>query len=423
MSRHISAFFSLLQHRQYFFACCLLFCSTWPMKAQHTSCCLMSKQKGQAAFDREDYEDAIRFWSSGKKCSDAAKCPELDALIQKARGRQHKKNTAAGQQQKTGQARQREIAPNACDEAYETIKAADTKAAYQKFLKQYPDCRHVASARRRIAEIDKSAQTASARAVALPDMARIPGGSFTMGCTSEQQGCDGDEKPAFRVTVSDFYLGLYEVTFEEYDAFCKSEGRQKPGDQGWGRGKRPAINISWCDATAYCNWLSAQHGYEPCYAGSCEDIRCDFTKNGYRLPTEAEWEYAARGGGKSVLFGNGKDVADAREMNFDARAEYKKACSVIGEYRGKTVPVGSLNTPNALGLHDMSGNVWEWCWDRKGPYTADAKTNPRGLGEGAERVFRGGGWSFDPLVCRVSFRYAGAPTLRGSGIGFRLARN
>ncbi|NUO02952.1 MAG: formylglycine-generating enzyme family protein, partial [Saprospiraceae bacterium] len=142
----------------------------------------------------------------------------------------------------------------------------------------------------------------------------------------------------------------------------------------------------------------------------------------YRLPTEAEWEYAARGGGKAVLFGNGKNIIDPKEINFNGSADYKKSYSVAGEYRQKTVPVGSLNSPNALGLHDMSGNVWEWCSDWYGAYPAGSQTNPTGPASGSYRVFRGGSWYVYPRYCRVAYRFGGTPDYRYSSVGFRLAR-
>jgi len=143
-----------------------------------------------------------------------------------------------------------------------------------------------------------------------------------------------------------------------------------------------------------------------------------------RLPTEAEWEYAAREGGKAVLFGNGKIVADPSEINFNASNSHKQAYSVAGEDREKTVPVGSLQSPNALGLHDMSGNVWEWCSDWYGSdyYTYSPTSNPSGPTYGPLRVMRGGSWSSSPQDCRVACRGLSAPGTRVALVGFRLAR-
>jgi len=252
--------------------------------------------------------------------------------------------------------------------------------------------------------------------------ARISGGTYNMGCTSEQKDCDSDESPVTKVTVSDFYIGKHEVTFDEYDAFCTATGREKPSDQGWGRGQRPVINISWNDAVAYCNWRSEKENLSKVYTISGSTVTANWNANGYRLPTEAEWEYAARGGGKAVLFGNGKNVADPREINFDASSSYKKDYSIAGEYRKKTVPVGSLNSPNGLGLHDMSGNVWEWCWDWHTTYPGGERNNYRGPDSGSYRVCRGGSWDSYPQYVRVANRIYFAPDNRNRLIGFRLAR-
>jgi formylglycine-generating enzyme required for sulfatase activity len=252
-------------------------------------------------------------------------------------------------------------------------------------------------------------------------MALIPAGTFEMGDVMGDKEYD-NEKPVHPVTLDAFYLGKYAVTFEEYDAFCEATKRDKPGDSGWGRGKRPVINVSWEDAVAYCNWLSMQHGFQPVYTISGSKVTTNWNANGYRLPTEAEWEYAAREGGKKVRFGNGKDIADPKEINFDASASYKKPYSVAGEYRRKTVPAGSLNSPNALGLHDMSGNVWEWCWDWYGGYPSTAQINPKGPDTGSFRVFRGGSWSLSPAYVRVAHRFNSTPDDRDYGLGFRLAR-
>jgi len=249
---------------------------------------------------------------------------------------------------------------------------------------------------------------------------RITGGVFKMGDPFNEG--DSDEKPVREVTLSDFYLSAYEVTFDEYDAFCTATGSTKPSDSDWGRGKRPAINVSWNDAVAYCNWLSEQRGLQKVYTINGANVTANWNASGYRLPTEAEWEYAARQGGEKVRFGNGKDIADPKEINFDGSAGGKKDYSAVGEYRSKTVPVGSLNSPNALGLHDMSGNVWEWCWDWYGTYPSTAETNPKGPDSGSSRVIRGGSWFLNPANVRCAYRGLNSPDRRVGNLGFRLAR-
>jgi formylglycine-generating enzyme required for sulfatase activity len=255
-----------------------------------------------------------------------------------------------------------------------------------------------------------------------PAMVRVPGGSFEMGDVMGDKASDR-ELPIHTVRLDAFEIGRYEVTFAQYDLFCAATQREKPEDRDWGRGSRPVINVSWTDAVAYCNWLSAQHGYQPVYTLNTEDdVSANWNANGYRLPTEAEWEYAARGGGRKVRFGNGKDIADPKEINFYAEKDAKEKYSIVGEYRGKTVPVGSLNSPNALGLHDMSGNVWEWCWDWYDSYSGTAQNNPRGPTRGSYRVFRGGSWVNAPILARVAYRSLDSPGYRSFDVGFRLAR-
>lgn len=241
------------------------------------------------------------------------------------------------------------------------------------------------------------------------------------------------------VTVGNFWFAKNEITFKEYDAYCSATGNELPNDNGWGRGQRPVINVDWYDAIEYCNWRSSQEGLKVAYSinKSVKDpnntntndtkrwqISLNENANGYRLPTEAEWEYAARAGGKKVRFGNGKDIAVPSEINFNPSPDSKKQYDMTGEYRQKTVPVGSLNSPNALQLHDLSGNVWEWCWDwyDSGNYGKSATSNPQGPSFGSHRVCRGGSWGDNSAHQRVSYRNFVMPSVRGFYLGFRLAR-
>ena len=207
-----------------------------------------------------------------------------------------------------------------------------------------------------------------------------------------------DEKPVHEVTLSSYYLAETPVTQTQWRAVMGSNPSYFSGcDQC------PVEQVSW------------------------EDIVNEFlpklnqlTGKTYRLPTEAEWEYAARERGRKVRFGNGKDIADLKEINFDGRASYKNHYSVVGKYRGKTTPVRSF-APNALGLYDMSGNVWEWCSDWFGDYPSTAQTNPKGPLSGSHRVNRGGSWTNSPLNTRVAIRSGSAPAHRSGNLGFRLA--
>ena len=209
----------------------------------------------------------------------------------------------------------------------------------------------------------------------LPEMVEIPGGRFRMGCVSDKS-CDGDEKPVHEVQIKPFMLSKYEVTFEEYDHFTNATGRSQ-ATQAWGRGRLPVINISWSDAVAYTEWLSARTGEK------------------YRLPSEAEWEYAARA--RSVTkysWGNevGNNRANCRSCN--SRWDDTRAA-----------PVGSFSA-NAWGLHDMHGNVQEWvqdCWNknyRGAPTDGSAWES----GNCEERVLRGGSWNFKSKDIRSANR-------------------
>ncbi len=251
-------------------------------------------------------------------------------------------------------------------------------------------------------------------------MVDIPGGEFEMGDVLGDNKRSTD-KPR-RVTLSNFQLSAHEVTFEAYEAFCKDTKRERPFDHDYGRGNQPVINVSWFDAIAYCNWLSVQHGLKPVYTIEGTSVNADWSANGYRLPTEAEWEYAAREGGKKVRFGNGKEIANPAEINFDGHPVSQTPYSLAGESRNRPLPVGSF-APNSLGLHDMSGNVWEWCWDRYAPYPKEAQKDPRGPDNGVFRVRRGGSWNNNPQAIRAAHRSDDAPASRGRYTGFRLARS
>jgi formylglycine-generating enzyme required for sulfatase activity len=316
----------------------------------------------------------------------------------------------------------------AADDAYWEALADGDAAACAKYLERYPKGRHAAAARQRHEALTRAAQA--------DDFVLVKGGTFQMGDVMGDK--ESTNETAHTVTLNDFYLARHALTFTEYDAFCEATGREKPGDEGWGRGKRPVINVSWYDAVEYCNWRSEQEGRQPAYevdksrkdANNKDEndalkwvVFFNSSANGYRLPTEAEWEYAAREGGKKVRFGNGRDVADPSEINFNASSEGKKAYSIAGEYRQRTVPVDEFPA-NALGLKQMSGNVLEWCWDWYGAkfYTeSNGAGNPRGASAGASRVLRGGSFVDASQYCRTANRYAYQPTARRRSDGFRLA--
>ena len=248
-------------------------------------------------------------------------------------------------------------------------------------------------------------------------MILVKGGTFSMGNTRGDSEGYSNEKPVHTVNLTyDYWIGKYEVTFDDYDAFCTATGRSKPSDYGWGRKSRPVINVSWNEAIEYCNWLSGKEGYAKAYdsGGNLLDRNSNKTTyikkvEGYRLPTEAEWEYAARGGQKAKGYKySGSDTL-----------------SEVGWYKdnagSKTQEIGKKKA-NELGIFDMSGNVWEWCYDWYGGYSAEGQLNPIGPGSGSYRLIRGGGWYYSAHYCRVAFRNYSDPSTTHSYLGFRLAR-
>jgi len=247
-----------------------------------------------------------------------------------------------------------------------------------------------------------------------PQMILVEKGSFIMGDT--WGGGDSDEKPTHWVTFTyDFFIGKYEVTFDEYDAFCSTTGRTKPSESWWGRGSRPVINVSWNDAVAYCNWLSEREKLPKAYDtnGNLLDkdgkITTDPSKVvGYRLPTEAEWEYAARGGNKS------------RRYEYAGSSTVGDVAWYESNSESKTQEVGK-KAPNELGIYDMSGNVREWCSDWYGGYSSSAQTNPY-KNSGSGRVFRGGSWSDNATYTRVAYRFGVSPASTFGSLGFRICR-
>ncbi len=212
----------------------------------------------------------------------------------------------------------------------QALAEARAEAAEQAAAEQAAEAERVAAERQ--AEIAAEAEGQAARAAA-PEMVVIPAGRFLMGCVSGRD-CYIDEGPVHEVTVASFALSKYEVTFEEYDRFTEATGGARADDRGWGRDRRPVVNVSWEDAQAYVAWLSLETG-EP-----------------YRLPSEAEWEYAARAGTETA-YSWGNEIGDNRANCFNCGSRWDN---------GQTAPVGSFGA-NAWGLHDMHGNVFEWVED------------------------------------------------------------
>jgi formylglycine-generating enzyme required for sulfatase activity len=214
------------------------------------------------------------------------------------------------------------------------------------------------------------------------DMVYVQGGTFMMGCTDEQTYCKDNEKPVHSVTVSDFNIGKYEVTQRLWEQVMGANSSDSKGVDGAG----------WNEVQEFIKRLNQQTGKT------------------YRLPTEAEWEYAARGGNKS------KGYKYAGSNKIDEVAWHG------GNSYGRRQSVGSVGTyqPNELGIHDMSGNVWEWVNDWYGEYTSGSETDPQGPSSGSYRVIRGGSWDRDARDCRVSFRGMTTPDVSRQDLGFRL---
>ena len=248
------------------------------------------------------------------------------------------------------------------------------------------------------------------------------------------QGGEYRMSDSYVAKLAPFWIAKTEVTFDKYDRFCEATGRDKPDDSGWGRGKRPVMNVNWYDAVEYCNWLSVEAGFDPCYAidKNREDpnninpsddmkwtVRCDFNKNGYRLPTEAEWEYAATGGVES----KGHIYAGTSDMDsLHLYGNYEPFSGDDKDGYKYTSPVRSYR-PNELGLYDMGGNVWEWCWDWHSIFSpTEPIENPVGAKGGTYRGLRGGSWNFNAEYLEVSDRNRLYPDSRSRVSGFRLAR-
>jgi formylglycine-generating enzyme required for sulfatase activity len=247
------------------------------------------------------------------------------------------------------------------------------------------------------------------------DFVLIRGGTFTMGSPASEPE-RGTDETQHRVTVGDFYIAKSSVTQRDYAALMSNNPSEFKGDN------LPLENVSWFDAVRFCNARSAREGLTPAYTISGETVTWNRAANGYRLPTEAEWEYACRAG-TTTPFNVGNNITD-REANFYNNYGYNNNSSgrVTGGYRGRTTEVNSYRA-NSWGLFDMHGNVADWCWDWYGEYGTAAQTNPQDAASGTLRVNRGGGWNDFPKHIRSAYRAATPPGNNSFNLGFRLARN
>ena len=262
----------------------------------------------------------------------------------------------------------------------------------------------------------------------------IPAGSFQMG---SNEGYD-DNKPVHKVTIAKpFYMGKYEVTQAEYEVYC-SYGVSSPSSYYGDGDNYPAYWVSWYDALVYCNKRSIAEGLTPCYSindspnpedwgklptayddplrDTWDAVECDWNANGYRLPTEAEWEYAARAGDNTV-----DSLTYSGTSNVDELGDY----AWYKDNSNSTTHEVGTKLQNAFGLYDMSGNVYEWCWNwftSEYDENTEGGNNPTGASSGSYRVFRGGSWHNGSDNCAVSYRGSNGPYLRSSYLGFRVVR-
>ena len=231
-------------------------------------------------------------------------------------------------------------------------------------------------------------------------MVAVEGGTFTMGASDVDLGASDSEKPAHQVTLSSYRIGETEVTQALWKAVMGSNPSEFSPTNGYAENlQRPVEMVSWNDCQQFITKLNQMTG-----------------KN-FRLPTEAEWEYAARGGKNS----QGYKYAGSNDLNLVAW-HWNNIPSHTDGVEGYGTQTVATKSPNELGLYDMSGNVWEWCQDRYGSYSSAAQTNPTGPASGYDRVGRGGSWYFmESVGCRVSYRSYGSPSDSGNSLGLRLA--
>jgi formylglycine-generating enzyme required for sulfatase activity len=259
-----------------------------------------------------------------------------------------------------------------------------------------------------------------------PNFVRIEGGTFIMGSPESEAARESDETPHSVMISKPFYIGKYEVAQKEWVEIMETNPSNWKGDN------LPVENVSWYDAIEYCNKRSIKEGLTPAY--TIDKTRSDGNNtngndnmkwvvtwnhdaNGYRLPTEAEWELACRAG-TTTPFSTGSNITTSH-ANYNGNSPYNG--NERGVYRGTTWAVDS-GTPNSWALYNMSGNVYEWCWDWYETYASGNQTDPMGVSSGSYRVVRTGDWSSGGQSLRSANRGSSPPFNRGSNLGFRLVR-
>ncbi len=250
----------------------------------------------------------------------------------------------------------------------------------------------------------------------------ITGGTFQMG-SPDTESWRSDDEAQHTVTVSDFYMSAYEVTQEEYEAVMGSNPSSFSG------GRLPVENISWVEAVSFCNAYSEKQGLTPVYSIDGQNVSWNRSVDGYRLPTEAEWEYACRAGTTTPFYM--EKSPSAEEANYYGHYPYEiegnyfsqeNLATKPGQYRQTTVEVDSFS-PNPWGLYNMHGNVGEWTWDIYGAYPEGEQTDPTGAQSGTRRVYRGGGWNDFAKNMRCAYRATMDQDKGSFNIGIRLVRN
>ena len=305
-------------------------------------CCDNNYKAGKKALDEKKYNEAIRFFTQGRDCGDRCSY-NFNALIQEATNHRDEKVVTKPIKSKPK--------PNVSTEPSPSTRRTVTTFKYE------------------------------------PEMVFVQGGTFQMGCTSEQgSDCESDEKPTHQVTLSSYQIGKYEITQWQWREVM---GQDPPELKFKGCDDCPVERVSWDDIQQFLKKLNNR------------------TSKNYRLPTEAEWEFAARGGTRS----NGYKYSGSNSIG--------NVAWFTDNSNNKTHPIGQKQA-NELGIFDMTGNVWEWCSDWYGTYNSAAVSNPTGATKGTARVARGGSWNRYAQCCRVADRNYYAPTIRDSDLGFRV---
>ena len=316
-------------------------------------------------------------------------------------------------------------------EKWQEVENSGTISAYWDYIFKFPEGDYVEEARSRIDQMmvsveeeprvtptgnnnSSSQNTPPIYGTPMPmrpdyEMIRVDGGSFTMGDENHST-----ERPTHKVTIDAFEIGKYPVTFALFDRYCEEEKKATPAFRAESRGDYPVIKVNWFDAIGFANWLSRQEGLSPVYdiSGTGRRMRATarWYEDGFRLPTEAEWEFAARGGSETqgFYFPGGNNLSQLGWYNQNSNRKLHKV---------------GLKQFNELEINDLGGNTFEWCWNWYTKYKRDTLNNPKGPASGSSRVIRGGSWKSSQELCRSSARGSINPYEKKDNIGFRLVRS